>query len=61
MWFKVCPKCEGDLYLRRETYGKDLVCLQCGYIKHIPHTPPKQVKVAVRRQHQFAKKRWMAA
>jgi hypothetical protein len=35
MWLKACPKCEGDLYLRREIDGKDIVCIQCGYTRHI--------------------------
>jgi Zn ribbon nucleic-acid-binding protein len=54
MWLKACPKCEGDLYLRHEIDGKDIVCLQCGYIRH---TLPERVKVAGRQQRQFAKRR----
>jgi hypothetical protein len=57
MWFKSCPKCEGDLYLRHEIDGKDIVCFQCGYIEH---TPPQRVRVTVRQQRQLAK-RWIAA
>jgi Zn ribbon nucleic-acid-binding protein len=57
MWFKACPKCRGDLYLRHETDGKDIVCLQCGYTRHIL---PKHVRVVVRQQRQLAK-RWIAA
>ena len=57
MWLKACPKCKGDLYLRHEIDGKDIVCLQCGYIEH---TPPQRVRGAVRRQRQLAK-RWIAA
>lgn len=33
--FKGCPKCQGDLYLNRDTYGKYLSCLQCGYLKDL--------------------------
>ncbi len=57
MWFKACPKCKGDLYLRHEIDGKDIVCLQCGYIEH---TSPQHVRVAAHRQRQLAK-RWIAA
>ncbi len=53
MWLKACPKCEGDLYLRHEIDGKDIVCLQCGYIKHIL---PERVRVAGRQERQFAKR-----
>ncbi len=31
LWFKQCPKCEGDLYLDRDMYGPFVACLQCGY------------------------------
>jgi Zn ribbon nucleic-acid-binding protein len=54
MWLKACPKCEGDLYLRHEIDGKDIVCLQCGYIRH---NLPEPVRVAVPQQRQFAKRR----
>jgi DNA-directed RNA polymerase subunit M/transcription elongation factor TFIIS len=33
MWLKMCPKCGGDLYLRDEIDGKDVVCLQCGHTR----------------------------
>lgn len=32
MWLKMCPKCGGDLYLRDEIDGEDIVCLQCGHV-----------------------------
>ena len=28
--FKACPKCRGDLELRRDIYGIFVSCLQCG-------------------------------
>ena len=31
--FKVCPRCNGDLYLNEDIFGKYLNCLQCGYMK----------------------------
>ena len=33
--FKVCPKCQGDLYLSGDQYGKYFSCMQCGYLKDI--------------------------
>ncbi len=31
MWFKECPKCQGDLWMDRDMYGPFVACLQCGY------------------------------
>lgn len=31
LWFKECPKCEGDLYMDRDMYGPFVCCVQCGY------------------------------
>ncbi len=28
--FNACPKCRGDLHLRRDIYGMFVNCLQCG-------------------------------
>lgn len=28
--FNSCPKCAGDLHLRRDIYGMYINCLQCG-------------------------------
>lgn len=28
--FNACPKCRGDLELRRDIYGMFVSCLQCG-------------------------------
>lgn len=33
--FKSCPKCQGDLYLSEDQYGKYFKCLQCGHLKDI--------------------------
>ena len=33
--FKVCPRCRGDLYLKEDTIGKYLSCLQCGYLRDV--------------------------
>ncbi len=35
IYFKKCPRCSGDLYDGRDTYGTYLTCLQCGcYLTH---------------------------
>jgi len=31
LWFKQCPRCQGDLHNDRDTYGHYVACLQCGY------------------------------
>ena len=38
--FKVCPKCQGDLYLREDIFGKYLSCMQCGYFKDLEAPQP---------------------
>lgn len=30
---KGCPRCQGDLYLTEDSFGKFANCLQCGYIR----------------------------
>ena len=30
--FKGCPKCQGDLHLTQDIYGRYWNCLQCGFI-----------------------------
>ena len=32
---KGCPKCQGDLYLSEDMFGKYFNCMQCGYLKDI--------------------------
>jgi len=31
LWFKQCPRCQGDLFHDRDPYGHFVACLQCGY------------------------------
>ena len=33
--FKLCPKCQGDVCLKEDIFGKFLSCLQCGYLKDV--------------------------
>ena len=33
--FKVCPRCQGDLYLSEDMFGKYFSCMQCGYLKDL--------------------------
>ena len=31
-WLKCCPRCEGDIYEDKDTYGRYVACLQCGRV-----------------------------
>ncbi len=33
--FNACPKCQGDLQLKRDIYGMFINCLQCGLQKDL--------------------------
>jgi len=35
IWFKACPKCQGDLCLDSDHFGKYQTCVQCGYLKDL--------------------------
>ena len=35
MYFKECPRCQGDLHSNRDMYGEYKECLQCGYMVDI--------------------------
>ena len=34
-WFKLCPRCTGDLFEDRDQYGAFLTCMQCGFSKDV--------------------------
>ena len=34
-WFKLCPRCSGDLFEDRDQYGKFIACMQCGLIRDV--------------------------
>ncbi len=33
--FKECPRCQGDLYLAEDAFGRFLSCMQCGYLRDL--------------------------
>ena len=37
-WFKLCPRCFGDLSEDRDYYGKFITCMQCGYHQDVVET-----------------------
>ncbi len=34
---RACPRCEGDLHTNRDMYGSYKQCIQCGYMRDLPH------------------------
>jgi len=36
MYFKECPKCQGDLYAGEDIHGGYVSCIQCGYLRDLP-------------------------
>ena len=37
MFLKQCPRCNGDVGIASDQYGRYMHCLQCGYMKDIEH------------------------
>ena len=35
-WFKLCPRCSGDLVEDRDQYGTYVSCMQCGFNRDVP-------------------------
>jgi DNA-directed RNA polymerase subunit M/transcription elongation factor TFIIS len=33
--FKACPKCQGELYVTEDHFGKYRTCLQCGFLQDL--------------------------
>ena len=33
LYLKGCPKCRGDMYLEKDSYGVFRQCLQCGMVQ----------------------------
>lgn len=36
LYLKGCPKCHGDMYLEKDSYGVFRQCLQCGMVQDAP-------------------------
>ena len=36
--FKSCPRCLGDIHVKRDMYGEYKECLQCGYMVDLQAT-----------------------
>ena len=56
--FSACPKCQGDLQVKRDIYGMFLNCLQCGLqrdldapVPGIEVTTPETASATPRHSH----------
>ena len=40
LYFRACPRCQGDMITNRDVYGVYKVCLQCGHMVDLgkPHS-----------------------
>ena len=47
--FNACPKCSGDMELRRDVYGMFVSCLQCGLQKDLD-APSQAIELAQPKQ-----------
>ncbi|MFH1141299.1 MAG: hypothetical protein V1724_06515 [Chloroflexota bacterium] len=45
LWFKRCPRCQGDLANDRDRYGVYLYCLQCGWLKDVAPVDEPAVEI----------------
>ena len=52
--FKECPRCQGDLYIAEDSFGKFLSCMQCGYL-HDLEQPARELE-PVAATHQEAER-----
>ncbi len=43
LYFKSCPRCQGDLYVNWDYYGVFKLCLQCGYIVDLARQAEEKV------------------
>ena len=42
VYYKACPRCQGDMHKAQDVYGHYKECLQCGYILNIDHESKKR-------------------
>ncbi|MDP2661310.1 MAG: hypothetical protein Q8R28_11345 [Dehalococcoidia bacterium] len=40
IWFRACPRCNGELCLDKDRYGPYIFCLQCGWQKGLEDFKP---------------------
>ncbi|MDP6072737.1 MAG: hypothetical protein QGG34_14465 [SAR202 cluster bacterium] len=35
LFLKGCPRCQGDMHINEDLYGRYRKCLQCGYMRDL--------------------------
>ena len=43
VFYKSCPKCMGDMHIRRDLYGDFKECLQCGLLQDLVEKPAMEL------------------
>ena len=46
-WLKNCPRCSGDIYSEKDSFGSYVACVQCGFQKDIPEQIHEMVDIRV--------------
>ena len=44
--FKECPRCQGDLHLAEDPFGRYMSCMQYGYLRDLEQTDRESERVA---------------
>ena len=43
VYYKSCPKCRGDMHIRKDVYGDFKECIQCGLLQDLIHKPSMEL------------------
>ena len=35
IFFRACPKCQGEIYVTEDQFGKYRTCMQCGWLQDL--------------------------
>ncbi len=43
VYYKSCPKCRGDMHIRKDGYGDFKECIQCGLLQDLIEKPSMEL------------------
>ncbi len=43
VYYKSCPKCRGDMHIRKDVYGDFKECIQCGLLQDLIEKPSMEL------------------